>query len=500
MNLNRLKNIKLAAAKVYGLASFAFIATCSIAQASCSDVVPGGTIGPPPNVNASAWPSGACYIDFPGGHSAERERYGSQCRALDGYIGFTPDHGTGYNRCLYKQNEGPSTSSGNGGAGNGCNVSIMFPQQGVLDLRRAEEMKDLNGIIGATEQLLDPTIHPIESCKDDYERIHEIYTCLQMAARYFKTGSISPYKDSDLKVYQCAIRNSRDLVKNFLARYEADKIRAAQPAPAPPTPPLPQPSLPAAQPKDTNGNWGAYVQVFSTKFYGVAKGYSTEKAAIAAAMNMCRIQQDNGITTGMTAGMDTREKCEVSQTVNNGCISVAMYDGAWGVAVGDNEKEANTEALDACGDKRCRVSHQRSLCSLKSTSAFSPGDQTSGDARGNSSRNSVQICAVGRRNADVVLLYKEPNTGKWIKRGWYNIKSGACMGELIVRDGDVYLYAHDPNEESATWSGSDARQCVPRDVFTRYRSAACEVGEMNVGFQRIVNVSGGTRYKHQLSD
>ncbi|MGU3656123.1 DUF4189 domain-containing protein [Methylobacterium fujisawaense] len=491
-------------AKVVGYVSLALFAMCSIAQASCSDVISGGRMGPPPNVDASAWPSGACYIDFPGGHTAEREKYGSRCRALDGYVGFQEDRGTNYNRCLYRPDSGKLEPSDTSDDNDNCDIASIFPRQSLSNLYQAEATGDYDAIGKALDNLIYADVTPNASCDDTYYIQKRQYVCARMAAYYLKTGSIAPYTDNDFKLFKCEVNNSRDITKKFLARLRADKLRASQ-APAPsatpaPTPTFPQPSPPMPVPQEVKGDWGAYVHVHSTKFYGVAKGYNTEKAAIAAAMNMCRIQQDNGITTGMTAGMDTREQCEVVQTVNNGCISVALYDGAWGAAIGDNEKEANTEALDACEDKRCRISRPRSLCSLKSTSAFSPGDQASGGAQANSAHNSVQICSAGRRNADVVLLYKEPNTNKWIKRGWYKVKPGTCMGELVVGTGDIYLYAHDPNEESVTWSGNDTRQCVPRTAFTRYNSTECGAGEMNVGFKRITTVSGGARYKHQLTD
>ncbi|MGU3558612.1 DUF4189 domain-containing protein [Methylobacterium radiotolerans] len=380
----------------------------------------------------------------------------------------------------------------------------IFSKRSIENLYALEYGSDYDAIGKALDELIYANVTPSQSCQELYDYYRRDYICARMAAYYLRNGSIAPYTNNDIKLFKCEQGTSqRDITKRFLARLRSDKLKASQaPAPpaTPPTPPLPQPSPPAIQPNDTNGSWGAYIHVHSTKFYGVAKGYSTEKAAIAAAMNMCRIQQDNGITTGMTAGMDTREKCEVVQTVNNGCISVAMYDGAWGAAVGDNEKEANTEALDACGDKRCSVSHQRSLCSLKSTSAFSPGDQAVGESRTRSASNRVQVCATGQRNADVVLYYVDPSTKKWTKKGWWNINSGTCSNEFSVGDGDVFLFAQDPDAPSVNWSGSDAAQCVPSSKFQMYGTTACPAGERSVGFRRIFSASGGNKYTYRLSD
>jgi hypothetical protein len=73
------------------------------ASGSCSSVVSGARTGPSPNWDR--WPYGdACYIEWPGGHSAERAEYEQKCRSLSGaeFVTFSGDYGSGRNTCVFK--------------------------------------------------------------------------------------------------------------------------------------------------------------------------------------------------------------------------------------------------------------------------------------------------------------------------------------------------------------------------------------------------------------
>ena len=77
------------------------------ASGSCSSVIAGARSGPNPNWNR--WPYGdACYIEWPGGHSAEREKYERDCKNLSGaeFVAFEGDYGSGRNTCIFRASGG----------------------------------------------------------------------------------------------------------------------------------------------------------------------------------------------------------------------------------------------------------------------------------------------------------------------------------------------------------------------------------------------------------
>ncbi len=87
-----------------GFLLFVLFSTPAWADA-CSDTVPGARVGPSPYYNSWPYPSGTCYIHWPGGYAAEREKYGAMCDDIPGKLLFEPDHGSNRNTCIFKPSE-----------------------------------------------------------------------------------------------------------------------------------------------------------------------------------------------------------------------------------------------------------------------------------------------------------------------------------------------------------------------------------------------------------
>ena len=91
---------KLATCILAGLAVALAFSTDGLAD-PCSDVAAGGTMGPKPDY--TGFPSGACYVTWPGGGGDPilRSKYEQQCRSLPGYLQFSGDYGSNQNTCVY---------------------------------------------------------------------------------------------------------------------------------------------------------------------------------------------------------------------------------------------------------------------------------------------------------------------------------------------------------------------------------------------------------------
>lgn len=466
-----------------GCAISLITATAAIAE-SCSDVTSGGRKGPSPNWNNWPFGSDVCYVDWPGGHRAERERYESQCKSLSGaeFIQFSGDFGSNRNTCIYR----PLNSSGRKASAeaNSCekrDISTYWDK--LID---AELKKDWQSYILYTDLILIDYENAPAECK---ESMTVVLKCRKAAAEILQ----SPSQASASQIERICPSH---MTTGFVAEALRLKQQARQPAPVVQPTPLNQPT----QRREVTGCYGAYVHVASTRFYGISRCAKTEREAIRIATEMCRVQQDNGITTGFTAGMDTRESCDLIQVVNDGCLSVALRDGRWGVAEGTTKQAADREAVDSCGD-RCKVSHPRSFCSTGTSSASSSQQSSPTVSPPSQMQGRLHVCNRDNAVARVALVFRSPQDGKWVKQGWFSVSPGGCARDFHVGNGLVYLYATS-DAGSGIWGGEDLPQCLPYKAFKETDwspRGQCTSSERFAKMRRITNFDVSSDFTYNLN-
>lgn len=461
------------------------------ASGSCSSVVSGARTGPSPNWDQ--WPYGdACYVEWPGGHSAEREKYERDCRNLSGaeFVAFSGDYGSGRNTCIFKV----SPQLGKGGASpppQSCG-DILKNAPGFSKFVVAEREKNWTDLQVAAGEVSLYLKGVGGTCGEQLTRISDSFSCYSMAALALSVETPS-VELRDYLVEHCSKES---------AYYVQNAIRKAKAANAAPVTPRPQPT-PTPAPADAGSPddaWGALALTPNGSFFGWSSGKSSVAAARAEALESCTTYQNNTISTGY----DTRQKCKVVVVIRNQCLSTAAHEGQWYWVGRDTKKEADEAALANCRQDHstgCRRVPDAQFCSIKNANGAGGGsrDQQNKQKPITYNRPSVKICNTYPGDVRMALQYRKVNHPYDTLEGWTTISSNSCY-DFGMMEADHFFYYAETLDRENVWSGDAVRHCLMQDTFTFWVDSnyKCRRSDESYGMKRVNIPSNRSSYTYKI--
>ncbi len=372
----------LLASSVLGL-MISYIGPSTAIAASCSEIVEGGRLGPPDW--ASSWPYGdACYIDFPGGYAKEREFYGSKCRALDGFVHFSPDHGSGKNTCVYRptapkteiiptpgprrtpdiQSQPPAYDPpplSNSPTKVDCSLNKQASEDKIRKYNNASAAGDYRIVTIVAEELMSELSRSPTQCNESIKPALVKLNCMKSVSE-----TLLATEDFEVAIAGVAVKNfCSDKYTNAHVEKAKQKIdyhmsKTSSSARNKPNSIIKDPN------KKNDEYYAAYAHTLSTQYYGISWWAKSEKEAADEALKMCRSSYENSVSASKR-----KDNCYLIHTVFQGCISFAISrSGRWGSGAGKDGWVSNQVAREACNAYGCEVENQRKVCSFGSDSTL----------------------------------------------------------------------------------------------------------------------------------
>lgn len=439
---------------------FAPLPSSAQPSGSCASVTAGARNGPSPNWDR--WPYGdGCYVDWPGGHSAERDKFERQCQNLSGaeFVAFSGDFGSGRNTCIFR----PSNNARGTPSGGAPSCENLARQAPAFDrMVTAIARKDWAEVDKAAGEVRLFLIRVRGTCQSRAEAAAEFYACYSLAAFTLNV----PAPKAELRdLLQATCKNSTtDFVQEAIRKAASAANVNVRPSP----PPAPPQEVERSAPGD---RFGALALTPNGVFFGWSSNNETAVAARAEALANCKAYQDNTISTGY----DTREKCKIVTIQKNACLSTARADpGYWYWSWNSSKVEADKDAIARCRSEHstgCRRSPDAQFCTLaKATGGGGEGatPQRTADVQ---ARRSVTFRVCNQYPSTAFVLGRFRRVGDAIDtlEGWWKVEPGECAMLGSVVPGLVYHYAHARNDSGGRhiWSSNDAVHCAVSEAFAR---------------------------------
>lgn len=321
---------------------FCLVASTNGAHANeCSDTIAGAEQGPDPNFRS--WLFGdACYVVWPSGDGAIRNRYERECRSMPGFLHFEGDTGAGRNTCVFRAERDGSDSGSDSD----------FDRTEASPSGSAAEAKQLSDLAMAAYRNRDfmkafPLFDKAAMMYKDLSRATKSKSEANTLSSYFSynlcMNAISHYLSPEAKIkseqlyasierYICHDGMPQPEVKQGLAEARQVTTAALNPQPAPlPTLPLPAPPLPKPPPatkpvplpsmanKD-NGQSGDPFACYELKAKkaGAGQWVYTEKNGcrytVATVLNLCDADRSTSRSTRTCKDHDPNVIGEKSET------------------------------------------------------------------------------------------------------------------------------------------------------------------------------------------
>jgi uncharacterized membrane protein len=82
-----------------------------------------------------------------------------------------------------------------------------------------------------------------------------------------------------------------------------------------------------------------------------------------------------------------------------------------------------------------------------------------GPNRSSAATVELRVCNSSGRDATVAVSYVEVGSGRFVNRGWYDVRNGACTNLVSTDNSNFYMYADATDGSGRSWTG-DHPLCV----------------------------------------